>query len=211
MAGGADDLRLLPFDRRDRATDAERGRLDGIAGRERCPQLERLIQSSDLLLRPRRPLGRGTEPAIALPFGPRSRRRRRPSRLLIPASGDPDLLPQRLQLGACLGEFPFGRRGGQLALARRRRAHLLDLARERLLALAGGRREPGCLGARLLGRRALAAAARSAASASASSSAIRSRSGAIRSRASSTTSPSSPSRSAIHSACEVPGRPRARR
>ena len=53
----------------------------------------------------------------------------------------------------------------------------------------------------------MADASRSAASASASSSATRSRSGATRARASSTTAPSSPSRSAIRSACDVPGRP----
>ena len=51
MAGGADDLGLVAFDRRDRSVDAERRRLDRVACRERAGERQRLVELPDRALR----------------------------------------------------------------------------------------------------------------------------------------------------------------
>ena len=212
VAGRADHFGLVALDRRDRAADAERRRLDGVAGRERPAERQRLVERAQRLLRPRGAGGRGAEPAVAVPFGANRRGRRRPPRFPLAPARHVDLLAQRSQLLARRCEVALRLGGRALALAGRRRAHGFDLGLERRLALARGRRRVvPPRRARARPHRARPRRARSAASASASSSWIRSRSGATRPRASATTAASRPSRSAIWSACDVPGRPSATR
>ena len=64
MPGRADDLGLVALDRGDRAVHAERRRLDGIAGRKRTGQRQRLVDRADRPLGSRRALGRGAEAAV---------------------------------------------------------------------------------------------------------------------------------------------------
>ena len=153
---------------------------------------------SDRALRPHGSLRGRAEPAVAL-------------RLVPPlAARHPDLVSQRLELRACGRELAQRLGGSALALGCGGRPHRVDLGLELLLALPRAFGEPCRLGVLAPPPAARSAAApRSAASASASSSWIRSRSGATRPRASATTAASRPSRSAIWSACEIPGRPSA--
>ena len=110
---GADDLGLVALDRRDRAVDAERRRLDGIARRERPGEAEAARRAPASPAPPGPRVGGRAEPAVAL--APRRVR----GALAVAPPGQPDLLAQRLELLARGCEVALRLRGGPLALAPR--------------------------------------------------------------------------------------------
>ena len=199
MPCSADDLRLLALDRRDRPVDAERRRLDRVTRGEWAGERKRLVELPDCALRPDGVLGGGSEPAVA-------------SRLVpAVAPSQPDLGSKRVELGPRGGQVALRVRRGALPLGRSRRLDGGDLVLERPLPLARALERDVDLGALRLGRRPLVG---------------RSPFGGLRLgeqlldpeplgrhelAGAATTPASSPSRSAIWSACDVPGRPSATR
>ena len=188
MTAGADHLGLVAVDRGDRAAHAHLGRLDRIARRERRQHRQRLVERAQRLLGLRRPLGSRTEAAIRVGADAARRAARNST-------------PQRRQLGTRVGQL--GLRVGRARLARSRSA---DARTFSIFAPSSASRARTSRAATRASSRD-STAARSAASVSASSSAMRNRSGSTRARASATTAASSPSRSAVCSACDVPGLP----
>ena len=117
---------------------------------------------------------------------------------------NPELLTRRREFALRLGGRP-------LPLARRRRSDSRDLGLERLLALAHACGEPFRLGALAHGSIELGGRAALGGLRLGKQFLNPKPLGSTRPRASSTTSASRPSRSAIWSACDVPGRPSATR
>ena len=175
LSAHADHLGLVALDRGDRAADAEVRRLDRVARRERAGERQRAAERAQRLLGPRRANGCLAETAVAVapPWLPP-----RPDALLQ-ATGRADLLAQRGQLGAGVGELRRRPRPGPTR-ARARPRHARARSRRRAPAPAPRAASVSAAPRRARPRppTAVAAAARSAASASASRSAMRSRSGA---------------------------------
>ena len=146
--------RLAGDDLGDRAPDAELGRHDRVARRERRGQRAAARRAGERAGGANGAIRRRAEPAVALRLLLLRGRRRGPAALPLELPRRADLGPQLLELGPHARELRLGLRQRALPLGRRRRPHLLDLVLETL----GGalRLEPSRLRLRAARRRALA-------------------------------------------------------
>ena len=190
----------------------ERRRLDRVAGRERRRSAAAARRARAA---PAPPARRASEAAPSRRSRSRSARarpvRRRACARAGGRRGSPRAAPRAPRAPSARSRCGLRDRALALAPPPRRAPPRSRPRAPRSRARAPRAQPAGLARARRAAASRSSAAARSAASASASSSAIRSRSGATRPRASATTAASRPSRSAVCSACEVPGRPSAMR